>query len=461
MEVQDMVRYLGMNAQMDRVQELIMGVDHHTDGRLDRTEFVRLMRSLREEEMSRCREVFEAHAEQAWTGILPKEKLKAAVEALGQKMPPEMEVECDRLSGAQASFDFDAFIDVSDRCRKLTVENKRKHAAFEEEEVQLVHDLYCKHGKDTVGGVGPLKQGQLIFLLMELNVPLHTNESRQQIFYNLKEARTAAARTGISPDQLGQGDQSTTFLDLLYLLREMIRSGEETRCRREEQAIAETRFSIAEVSEFRKVFIEWTERATDQNGLRSASEEGLALVHESGRRSSAPEISAARTQGASATVPSAPAKKVSSRRCSMPELGAAASEATDAPVQAQSGSSSIEVSTATLMQGKVSRMGLDGVICLLAFLGVPISGKGHEELVNKVNSLNEADPRGLDFPDFLRLMHWLLDCNFCGINSAAARRVETLKHGDAVAAPRFTLPSLAVKLDRPLAGTTGRRRSVG
>eukprot|EP00747_Dinoflagellata_sp_TGD_P146891 gnl/TRDRNA2_/TRDRNA2_176743_c0_seq10.p1 gnl/TRDRNA2_/TRDRNA2_176743_c0~~gnl/TRDRNA2_/TRDRNA2_176743_c0_seq10.p1 ORF type:complete len:186 (-),score=30.56 gnl/TRDRNA2_/TRDRNA2_176743_c0_seq10:158-658(-) len=153
------------------------------------------------------------------------------------------------------------------------------------------------------------------------------------------------------------------------------------------------------------------------------------------------------------------------RRGTMPDLGAASSEAVCASAQAQnmqmSASSSLELSPLTLIPFQVERIGLDGVKLLLTSLGVKVSEQGRQELWEKVKSLNEADPRGLDFPDFLRLIRWLLDRDFCGINSAAARRVETSKHGDAVVVSIATLASLPAKLGRSLAGTTGRRRSVG
>lgn len=65
---------------------------------------------------------------------------------------------------------------------------------------------------------------------------------------------------------------------------------------------------------------------------------------------------------------------------------------------------------------------------MTARIGARIKISQKEELYSKIRELCVQDPgethRGIDFPCFLQLMQWMLDCNFGEINEAAERSIK-------------------------------------
>jgi len=72
-----------------------------------------------------------------------------------------------------------------------------------------------------------------------------------------------------------------------------------------------------------------------------------------------------------------------------------------------------------------ARVPINRVILFTSRIGARIKISQKEELYIKIREISAFDTgdvqRGIDFPSFLQLMQWMVDCNFGDINSAAER----------------------------------------
>lgn len=82
LELADMFRYLGRSVKLDELQVIISQVDFNGSGALEFQEFLRLMRIHREEEVSKIRQVYNKFSAEG-SPSLSKESLSAAMTALG------------------------------------------------------------------------------------------------------------------------------------------------------------------------------------------------------------------------------------------------------------------------------------------------------------------------------------------------------------------------------------------
>eukprot|EP00929_Paragymnodinium_shiwhaense_P061163 TRINITY_DN30547_c0_g1_i1.p1 TRINITY_DN30547_c0_g1~~TRINITY_DN30547_c0_g1_i1.p1 ORF type:complete len:1153 (+),score=292.33 TRINITY_DN30547_c0_g1_i1:393-3461(+) len=409
----DMIAYLGHHTGADRAQQLIRKVDFNGNDSMDPGEFLRLMRLHREEELATVRDIFKEHAISEGRGQPKGLTSEALLQALGSfgEAPPSAET-LERLTEACDSpdfVDFDAFIAISDRWRKVSVKEKRKRAGFSDAETEVLRELFDKHcadAADSDGKADKLDMGGLIWLLKEVRVPTDTRETRNRVFELLKTSRATAADAGVEGHEIGEGDNRTTFTDVLHLLRMVIRENERIALIREEEAVQETKFSTAEVEDFRKIFRDWHKSgrlslsadAVSRVGSKRVSSVGLPAPKSGmqlqirGRRGSA--LALGENDKADASAPAAAEGEAGHAKAAKPDLE-------------------------TIISSRSLRMGLDGVALLLASIGVKVSDHDRKRLFEKANT-RQGDEQGLDFADFLRVMRWMLDDNFAGINTCAS-----------------------------------------
>jgi len=216
-------------------------------------------------------------------------------------------------------------------------------------------------------GSGDIDSKELRSLLRDLGMECRTRAEQRALMGQLDAAQTAAREAGAVP--VGrQGDGGVGFWVLVQLMRILRSRKDESTEAHEAEVVGELGFSPAEVTEFREVFLDWTRRG----GLRAKETD---------------------VDGAVGSIPG--------RRVSF-NLGS---------------------------EDQEDRLSKHGFHRLLRSLGVSISQREKKELEEKLADVDMDDRGCLSFLGFLRMMRWLLDSDFAGVNRAAARTVESNARG--------------------------------
>jgi len=339
LELSDLFRHLGFDANLDDLRGLVIQVDKNESGQLDFREYLQLMHIRREEELGKVREVFEARLDRS-TGKMPGMQLMDALQDLGSDALELQLLLGPRLPEVQRSeLDYDDLVAEMDACRSAKVKKQRKKAGFTDEEIERFKELYESFDKDHSGEIDNL---ELIQLLAEFNWQPRSKEGQAQLMRKLDVARAGAREAGI--EHVGQdGSPCITFWTFVQLARMLKREMEVEEEQRMAATMQELSLSEPEVEQFRAIFRSWVQREKDK---------ALDLGPEAAK---------------------------------VPEDG--------------------------LAREPVRR--------LVRSLGVSLNSETTRQLLAKIQSLE--DGKVLKFEGFLRLMKWLVDTNFAGINDAAAK----------------------------------------
>lgn len=395
LELGDMLRFLGFSTQLADVQSMMAKADMNNSGSLDFREFLRLMRTHREDELKTVRTAFDGFKDPQ-TGLLISDQIRVALNSIGYLVPQKKDAQkkrslSDRLRVAQqlakqhaaetaaaeenpkevsaaqpftienvlSSIDvstsdgsFEDFIRIVDKCRALKVAEQRRCAGFTQEELQHFHQLMQKYDKDANGTVSALEIGNL---LSDLGFKVGTAEERDRVLAELDKARDAAAAVGIK-DVGARGTGNVNFYVFIQLLRVIVKRDDRRIVDRETRAVEQSRFSVEEVEQFREVFDQWHERGKlyedEDDNAESSSEE-------------APDSSLTR-HGRS-------------------------------------------------LVGSDKNISKDCMRRLVRSMGLTVTSDVRAQLEEQIDQL--ASEGKMDFSDFLRLMRWMLDTDFAGINA--------------------------------------------
>jgi len=295
LELIDMLRSMGYVARLDDVRRFIKEVDFDNSNTLDVSEFVRLMRIYREEELAKAREAFNRqrdhlnrqreHSEfldSDWVGqtliglgYKPTEAmLEEAMTTLinveaGQEKPPE-------------EVDFDQFVAVMDMCRKALQLVRRTFAAYSDKEVQKYQKAFDVYDED---GSGDVEKMELTNLLRDVGIQMNTKEQQEAMLEQLDVARSNAIKCGVDKKQLGNmGDPSVTFTTLLFLLRMLHTTADIAEVDATNKMLEQTRFTPKEAEEFRGIFNFWSQTSAALEGGLGSSEEAGDLCEENAKK---------------------------------------------------------------------------------------------------------------------------------------------------------------------------------
>eukprot|EP00927_Polykrikos_kofoidii_P023510 TRINITY_DN21640_c0_g1_i1.p1 TRINITY_DN21640_c0_g1~~TRINITY_DN21640_c0_g1_i1.p1 ORF type:complete len:1179 (+),score=231.43 TRINITY_DN21640_c0_g1_i1:278-3538(+) len=400
-EVLDLLRHQGYTTKLDEVHQLAKKVDLNGNGTMDVGEYTRLMRMFREVEVSRARKVFAKiafegnrqeeliFAKNDSIGTMPQSKLNQAVQALGYQALS------DRAQGdAQATMSFEAFMSIVDECRFDTQKKKRKHAGYRDDEIEFIRsDLNSYDSKKR----GALEKGELLMMLADYGLTVHTIQGRAKVLGLLDKAREIALEAGAEASEVEPaGSQSMSLWPVVQLLRVFCRDNEGDMATREEDARKASGFSLGETAEFRDVFYQHAKRCSDEVAEASEPVETKGIPMLARRRSM--DCDESRRGSSKGRVGNTP--QVMAQRRSIVGLGHGSAHLT-----------------------------LAGVRPLLSSLRLELTRAEAKTLENKFYEISgeENHERGLDFPGFLLLMRWMLDSNFAGINKAASTAVQRMQ----------------------------------
>eukprot|EP00930_Biecheleria_cincta_P070242 TRINITY_DN57895_c0_g1_i1.p1 TRINITY_DN57895_c0_g1~~TRINITY_DN57895_c0_g1_i1.p1 ORF type:complete len:1269 (+),score=213.64 TRINITY_DN57895_c0_g1_i1:62-3868(+) len=402
-EFLDLLRYLGHNTCLEDVYRFIDSVDCDRSGTLDFKEFMRQMRLHWEEEWRRIRQTFRNELAAIGAGSedmgestqVPCSQLPAAFHRLGV-LPQGEEAVLSKLleeAGSPEAVDVHTFAQLAARCRVQAAANLRRQAGFSGAQLSIIRnlfDLHCESATDE------LSRGELFWLLISIGVPVNTIEARQDVLSLLEEVRTAARQAGMSSEELGdRGSSATPFWAFVHLLRALNARREGTAAEKELRAIDNSCFSTAEVAEFREIFLK--SAASSQEDELEGKAAGNSIDN--------------CTEPLGVEGPAADVQKAAAELAQMLIV-----------------SSTRRAPTLSLQEFK----------SLLRSIGLKFNIEQREVLNRKVSDVlqlpsqrdqdlavgtKSATPR-MDFAEFLRLMRWMLDDNFAGINEVAKRTAE-------------------------------------
>jgi hypothetical protein len=239
-----------------------------------------------------------------------------------------------------------------------------------------------------------LSKGECLWLLKDLGIPVDSKEDRKKIVGMIPQAHTNACNAELSTEEVGVNTGDTcSFWLLLHLLRLICRENESKALTLEEAAMDESRFSRAEVAEFREVFTSWVRRSNSSE-FDTDQQEGMAHTTDMCRRRSLPRFQNAQS------VPTA-CDGEHMQRCSTASQGVGHKE------------TQLEAMLGTLTDGYLPYKALQRLIISVS---VPLCVKDTHTLKEKAVEISEREDGSVDFSDFLRILRWILDTNLADIS---------------------------------------------
>lgn len=233
------VRFLGYPQTLEQIQEILAEFDVDENGELSRPEFVKVVRRYREEMIVSIRGSFAEHDADG-DGKLSLKEVRGVFLKAGQVLRENELVEMlDEHSDRRMKVDLWRFAALMEKHR-LQVRNKqRANQGFNDIEVRKFTAFFNRFDPDSVGEVS---NKNLADLIEELFPDVRTDQATH--------ARAKALLEEIDDDQDGQLD----LREFLSMMRRVQDDQDEKRLASDQEAIEASRFSRAEVKEFRKVF---------------------------------------------------------------------------------------------------------------------------------------------------------------------------------------------------------------
>jgi Ca2+-binding EF-hand superfamily protein len=389
LEVLDMMRYQGHITKLDDVNNMIRQVDFNNNGTMDRDEYMRLMRLQREQVIINARNVFDRH--RAGQAELPTANLAKILPECHIEVRSETLTELMRVHASCRTLKFDAFVRIVDRGQEIAASEGRKRAGLSMETFDVLKRLFRTMDKSNRGIINT---GQLMRLLSEL---MTTLEHRETMVKSLDAARSSALEAGVTESELVSADapsrtQKCSLWDFVHLVRGLVRENEEKTSARETEVIEQTKFTPAEVAQFRNVFGQ------------------MVVDYQEEERKMAAKNRWANLQGS---------------------LKTAVKGAADAPkptrARSKDGSGGPLPTLKELLKDLASaKLPTKSISHILSSIGLTVSMRQREDLQDKLNELTE-DADELDFACFLLLMRWMLDTDYANISGTAKKTVDMMK----------------------------------
>mmetsp|Transcript_3653 Transcript_3653/g.7372 ORF Transcript_3653/g.7372 Transcript_3653/m.7372 type:complete len:321 (-) Transcript_3653:90-1052(-) len=268
----------------------------------------------------------------------------------------------NNTAGMLFGLNFDGLISVVDECRRVNLVQGRQNAGFREQEIQTFRALFNEIDRDQDGKIDGK---HFMHLLNKLQLNCKSNEQKQALRQQLNDARRMAREAGAHPASLtAEHTIEVNFWELVQLLR-ILKDRQDQEKEEDMHKLAQKlRFTNQELDQFREVFISWSQF---ENSDEARSVEPVSPKHGQKRR----------------------------------------------PVDEDAEEEREGISPSTMYR-------------LLRTMGMSMTPPEKEKLERKAVQEAESKSAGagsaglISFIGFLRLMRWLLDSDFAGINGIAA-----------------------------------------
>jgi len=374
LELMSLLRSLGFNPKLSEVHKFIDQVDFNDDHSVDFREFLRLMRTQREDELRRAQRAFHIFID-PHDQKLPSETLRAAMLATDVrwgKLPRETFETILRDLGSPEAITFDAFADIIQKGRSILAMEMKHQAGFSAKEIDQFKDLFATYDFDKNGTI---ERSELSTLLIDLHIPMKTWNDQHAMVGMLLEAKKAAVEAGLESDD-GEDQEKhphVTFWMLVYFLRMLCNKDDKQEAEHEEEAARDAGFNQKELNEFRDIFVHWAEVELARAAMHAGDSSDASI-----RR-----------------------RKMSKQRLE---------KAQDGPIAAFASTDDSK-----------KHLSIDGVSRMLRSMNLKMGISELTELERKMGEIDSTGAGALDFASFLRLMNWMMAKNFTGINDAATQ----------------------------------------
>lgn len=358
LQVMELLSWQGFKNRVEDVWKMVQQVDFNENGTMDATEYLRLMRLQKEVKLSVYRKVFQRRE---WsTTAITKDLLKDAFLEADLNAPPRL-VEEAFISCISEQGQVSSGLSWDLWVR--VAEQIRKLIPVENRKQATFSDAeldQLRTAFNLQSSDGFVSKGQLLWMLADSGMPVNKASGRRDLYLSLDRARRKALDAGVPEEDVGQiGSPRIRFFPVVHLARAFLKNLTQKVLEREEAAMRAVRFSSTEVMELRHLFEREAQECIKEEQQHDKEDEPRSL------------------------------------------------------------------GTVIRLLGQEARVPISRVILMTARIGARIKISQKEELYFKIRELCVQDPgethRGIDFPCFLQLMQWMLDCNFGDINSAAER----------------------------------------
>ncbi|CAE7543760.1 Cabp1 [Symbiodinium necroappetens] len=358
LQVMELLQWMGFKNRVEDVRKMVQQVDFNANGTMDRTEYLRLMRLQKESKLASYRKVYQAMS--LGKSALTAELFAQALADVQLHAPPRILDDIFGKLQAEASVS----AGLSWETWVAVAEHTRKLIPVENRKQATFSDLELEQLRMAFNlqgfSSGYVSMGELLWMLSDSGMPVNKASGRRDLYVSLDKARKVALESGVPPEDVGRpGSPRVRFYPVVHLVRAFLRNQEQKTYEREEAVMRAVRFSSAEIQELRTLF--------EKEG-KEAQRELWGDEEEATKRS----------------------------------LG-----------------------SVVRMLCQEARVPINRVILFTSRIGARIKISQKEELYTKIREISAFDPgdvqRGIDFPSFLQLMQWMVDCNFGDINSAAER----------------------------------------
>jgi len=255
LEIAEMMRFMGLSAELEQAESFVKAVDFNDNNSCDFREFLRLMRLYREEELAKWRKIFNSYA--GPDGI-PATEVHDALDFMGVTLTRKKMAMFLAGAGDAAFIDFDAFVGITDGCRKLQVKRMQKQAGFADEEIDTFRESFDEYDKDKSGFID---NKEMFTLVQDLGLAMRTVEDQKLLLALMDEARVAAIKGGVTEEEIGpQGLNTLSFWTFVHLLRGMQTHMDKKKVRSFTGEAGHS-FNNAEIKELGEVFAQWMDRS--------------------------------------------------------------------------------------------------------------------------------------------------------------------------------------------------------
>jgi calmodulin len=388
MELNDIFQYLGSVIRIEEVNKLLLKVDFNGSGSLDLREFRRLMRLHREEELAELRRGFDLAAQEtsvhqhstgstAGDPVRPRKSILAAGKAITTH-------EASEIFSAMGYPD--SLVDLSEggvtrmasaATRAASMAGDATLLTFDDMISMLSHrrEVRVKEQRCCAGftehelkdlkivfdrydtDASGVLSGKEVAPLLE-QLGLSTGTVQdRERVLNEIDKARAMAKAAGVSDIGERGSGTMNFWELVQLLRLLYSHADSQVLERENRAIEETQFKRAEVDDFRLIFDDWLQK--HKEFLEEARR-----IHDN------------------------------QRIAKHPKLNSQDEDQHDA-------------------------LNADAIRRLISSLGLRMNTAQRGELEQKIGSFKTGGY--INFPDFLRLMRWMLETDFAGLTRALGK----------------------------------------
>jgi len=404
MELGEILRYEGYTPKLEELQWLSEEYDVDGTGEIGMREFFKIMRRFREEDLKRFRKLFE-QCDRDGSNSISTSEIAVVLDRLGHKVSMTSVTEAVKSVDTDGSgdVDWDEFVYLMDKYRKLELDHKRKRCGFDDNQLYELTEMFKRYDTD---GNNNLDSQEFMELLKDLKMAPRTELEQVHILKLLEDCREMAGESATFTQHSGfigedtdllvstmtvkeakrkasnlfhcigftfegeptevpviihfkskgdiqgrdgwtsyklQREGQTTFWVFLRLLRILEDDNDRNSLAVERKAAEKARFAADEVHEFREIFDHWHSRLKELGEGCGAATSGKALTSE-------------------------------------------------------------------------------GIARILRSLGLKLPAPSDYVELDAICKECDQDKNGnIDFPDFLVLMRWLLDMDFRKINEHIAR----------------------------------------